>query len=106
MKTILVRTALIAGIALGAAIPAQRGAAAAPVIDQSPAAPELSAPTIEKAYWVCGPYRCWWRPRWHYWHRRHYWRGYYWHRPYWRRHYWHRPYYRHRWHRWHRWHYY
>ena len=35
-----------------------------------------SAVSVEKAAWVCGPYRCWWRPR-------PYWSGYWAPRRYW-----------------------
>jgi hypothetical protein len=41
---------------------------------------------VEQVRWVCGPWRCWWRPNWYgAW-------AYYGPPPYWR------------WHRWHRWH--
>lgn len=86
-KRIFTQIALAAGLALCAFIPAERGALAAPNFDKSLAAPAEAAPAIEKTRWVCGHYRCWWRPGWRYWHR-----GYYWHRPW------------HRWHRWHHWH--
>ena len=23
--------------------------------------------SVQKTAWVCGPYRCWWRPAWPYW---------------------------------------
>jgi hypothetical protein len=50
-------------------------------------AEHLSTPaavSVEKAAWVCGPYRCWWRPgpRYYGYYGRPY--GYY-GRPYWRR---------------------
>lgn len=54
-------------------------------------AEHLSAPNsglMQKTVWVCGPYRCWWRPGPRYWGPGPRW-GWY-HRPYWHR----------RWHRW------
>ena len=38
------------------------------------------ASNVEQVRWVCGPYRCWWRPNYYY--------GYYGWGPRWR--YWHR----------------
>ncbi|MGZ9115495.1 MAG: hypothetical protein ACXW3V_00990, partial [Methylocystis sp.] len=35
-------------------------ASALPGIDRAPAA--QLGPGVEKARWVCGPYRCWWQP--------------------------------------------
>ena len=35
-------------------------ASALPGIDRTPAA--RLGPGVEKARWVCGPYRCWWQP--------------------------------------------
>ena len=51
-----------------------------------PIAPVPTGPAakIEQVRWVCGPYRCWWRPN--------YYRGYYGYAYYPRRHYWHRRY--------------
>jgi len=51
-----------------------------------------NAITVQKAAWVCGPYRCWWRPGPRYWGYGPRWAwgprwGWYGH-PYWRR--WHR----------------
>jgi hypothetical protein len=52
-----------------------------------PSASAVAPSPVESVRWVCGPYRCWWRPgpygyygprpwrpgwgwrRWHYWHR-------------------------------------
>jgi hypothetical protein len=41
---------------------------------------------LQKVAWVCGPYRCWWRPG-PYWRPYAYWgpRRYWWGRPYWHR---------------------
>jgi hypothetical protein len=58
-------------------------AAAAPMLDQGVAkAADLAAGRIEPARWVCGPYRCWWRPNYFYAPRPFYrpW-GYGWRRP-------------------------
>ena len=64
-------------------------------------APTVAAGTgIEKAYVVCGPFRCWHRYGWG-WHRPFYGYGWGWHRPFYRYGWgWHRPW---GWHRWHRW---
>lgn len=35
-------------------------ASALPGIDRAPAA--QTAQSLQKARWVCGPFRCWWRP--------------------------------------------
>ena len=50
-------------------------------------AEQLSAPhaaLLQKTAWVCGPYRCWWRPGPPYWGPRRW--G--WYRPYWGWHRW------------------
>ncbi len=41
--------------------------------------------SVEQVHWVCGPYRCWWRPN--YYGGGYYAYGYYPRRPYWRHHY-------------------
>lgn len=48
---------------------------------------------VQEVRWVCGPFRCWWRPQ-------PYWGGPYWG---WRRHYWGGPYWGWRRHHWGRW---
>ncbi len=49
--------ALIFVLAAGAFAPE---ASALPGIDRAPAA--QAGQSLQKARWVCGPYRCWWRP--------------------------------------------
>jgi hypothetical protein len=66
------RMTLIASAALLAAGLTFGSAAAMPVGGLALAANELH-PNVENVRWVCGPYRCWWRP------------GPYWVRPYWAR---------------------
>lgn len=61
-------------------------ASAMPMNGPVPAAAQI-ADGLQEVRWVCGPYRCWWRPG-------PYWRGPYWGPPYpywgWRRWRWHR----------------
>jgi hypothetical protein len=76
---------------------ALRTALAAAVVGCALAGPAVAMPAehlltpntalVQTAAWVCGPYRCWWRPGPRYWG------------PYWHRRWYHRPYYR-RWRRW------
>lgn len=49
-----------------------------PLAAVATAADADAATNVDKVAWVCGPYRCWWRPG-PYWGPR----PYYWHRPYW-----------------------
>jgi hypothetical protein len=43
--------------------------------------PAQSTSGLQEVRWVCGPYRCWWRPGPAYWGARPYWRGGWgWHR--------------------------
>lgn len=66
--------ALLAGtMALGAG-----QASAMPALDHG-LATTTQAAQVEQVRWVCGPYRCWWRPG-PYWGPRPYWG---WRRPYW-----------------------
>ena len=66
--------ALLAGtMALGA-----EQASAMPALDHGLANASQATQT-EQVRWVCGPYRCWWRPG-PYWGPRPYWG---WRRPYW-----------------------
>ena len=87
MSAITAKIALSAGLALGA-LTLGAASASAMAIDPGVATTVGRAANIEQVPWVCGPYRCWWRP----WHP--YWRPRYYYGPGWR---W--P----RWHRWHRW---
>ncbi|MGO9673358.1 MAG: hypothetical protein ACLPSF_04180 [Methylocella sp.] len=71
------------GLLLGGAVVCPMTASAAPMLDPGVATAAQAAPAaIEDARWVCGPYRCWWRPNYYY--------GYGWHRP-WGYYGWHRP---------------
>ena len=83
--------ALAAVAALGALATASGGAAAMPMIDHAPAvvAATEGVGAVQPVRWVCGPYRCFFRPNywrpypvygygWHRWHRP----SYGWHRPY------------------------
>jgi hypothetical protein len=81
MATTFAKMALAGGLFLGVLAIAENRASAIPLADQSVAAAAAPAQAVEKTRWVCGPYRCWWRPgwgwyhpwRWHRWHRWHYW---------------------------------
>jgi hypothetical protein len=55
---------LTAGAVLSAAIPFAQPAGAVPVSNLAAAAEELS--TTQNVAWVCGPFRCWWTPRYRY----------------------------------------
>jgi hypothetical protein len=55
---------LTAGAVLSAAILFAQPAAAVPVSNLAAAAEQLSA--TQNVAWVCGPYRCWWTPRYGY----------------------------------------
>ncbi len=56
--------ALTAGAVLSAASLLAPPASAMPVSNLAPAAGQLS--TTESVAWVCGPFRCWWTPRYRY----------------------------------------
>jgi hypothetical protein len=67
------------------------GSASAMPINDLHLATAQAPDAVQKVAWVCGPFRCWWRPNWYY--------GYGFYRPYgvwggpwwWRRHFaWHR----------------
>ncbi|HXW71626.1 MAG TPA: hypothetical protein VEK34_09310 [Methylocella sp.] len=85
MNTTVKRIALVAALGLGSAISMEASASAMSAIDPGVVTASGTAATIEEARWVCGPYRCWWRPT-PYWAPLHY------YGPGWG------------WHRWHRWH--
>ena len=71
------KIALVAATALGGASLIAPAASAMPISGLAPAA-NARATDVQQAAWVCGPYRCWWRPGWGYGYRR--WWG---PRPYW-----------------------
>lgn len=77
------RTALAAAIAgcflMGTAV-------AMPAANLSVPGNAQTTALVQKTAWVCGPYRCWWRPGPRYWGYGPRW-GWY-HRPYWRRRWW------------------
>jgi hypothetical protein len=76
---------------LGSSFAIGEASAAMPVNGLGPAENQISA-NVQDVRWVCGPYRCWWRPGWG---PGPYWRGPYWgYAPGW--HGW-------GWRRWHRW---
>jgi len=76
LKNGLMAALVLGGLALGSG-----GASAMP--NGLPSAPAVAPAAVESVRWVCGPYRCWWRPgyygarpwgpgwgwRWHRWHR-------------------------------------
>lgn len=55
---------LSAGAVLAAATLIAQPAAAVPVSNLAPAAGQLS--TTQSVAWACGPFRCWWTPRYAY----------------------------------------
>lgn len=55
---------LTAGAVLSAVFLSAHPAAAVPVSNLSAAAEQLS--TTQSVAWVCGPFRCWWTPRYRY----------------------------------------
>lgn len=59
------------------------GTASAMPVNGQVAATAQRADGLQDVRWVCGPYRCWWRPG-------PYWGGPYWGPPYWGPHPWHR----------------
>ncbi|WP_245257527.1 hypothetical protein [Methylocapsa acidiphila] len=89
---------LAAGLGLGSFCLGWTGAlapsaSAMPIAGLGSAAQADAPAGVEKARWICGPYRCRWVPGWRrYWGPRPYWRrpyyGYY--RPWWG---WRRPFY-------------
>ena len=73
MKSLRIAAFALAA-ALGSGLPAGT-ASAMPVNGLTPAAAQI-ADGVQNVAYVCGPYRCWWRP------------GPYWGGPYWRSGYW------------------
>ena len=63
------KIALVAATALGGASLIAPAASAMPISGLAPAANEL-ATDVQQTAWVCGPFRCWWRPGWGYGYRR------------------------------------
>jgi hypothetical protein len=59
------KTALVAVAALGGALLGTASAAPMPVGGLAAAAKELSG-DLQNVRWVCGWYRCWWRPAFYY----------------------------------------
>ncbi len=82
MNTFLSFTAAVA--ISGAAMIAN--AAAMPVAKLDTQAQQPAASMIQDVHWVCGPYRCWWRPNYYNYYGPP-WRPYYhpYYRPYYRR---------------------
>jgi hypothetical protein len=91
MTTIFAKIALAGGLFLGALASGENRASAMPLADRGVAAVATAAQGVERTRWVCGPYRCWWRPGWG-------WRRWGWYR--WG---WYHPWRWHRWYDWHRW---
>ncbi len=92
MKNVFARTVLAAGVMLGALTLGASGASAMPSLDRGVRDITSATSNVENVRWVCGPYRCWWRPNYYrpygvygggyYGHRR-YWGYRGWHRRYW-----------------------
>jgi len=92
MRTL--KAALVAAAALGGLALATNTASAMPVGGLKAAADEVST-DLQNVVWICGPFRCWWRPVYYY--PRVYYYPYY--RPYYRPWGW-RPYWGWGWRRW------
>ncbi len=90
------RLAAIAAVALTTGAATAAGAQAMPLGDLA-AASAAATHEATQVRWVCGPYRCWWRPNYYYAPPAYY--GYYAPRRYYR---WHGPRYRYGWYRHHR----
>jgi hypothetical protein len=56
--------AVVAALALGSLAVQSVGASAMPMVDVNPAivAHSEAASGVQQTRWVCGPYRCFWRP--------------------------------------------
>jgi hypothetical protein len=61
----VLKTALVAVATLGSVSLAAGSAAAMPVAGLAAAAKELSG-DLQNVRWICGWYRCWWRPGFYY----------------------------------------
>jgi len=77
MKTTLAKLLVAAGVGVGGFALLAEAAQAMPSVDPGVGAAAAAGAQVEQARWVCGPYRCWWRPD--YWGPRPYWRPH----PYW-----------------------
>lgn len=63
MTTTSIKLAAAAAIAFGGAGVLAAPASAAPMLDPGIAhSSDLTGAKPEAVRWVCGPYRCWWRP--------------------------------------------
>lgn len=67
MGTTTIKVALATGLALGASAFGASGASATPAFDHGLTA--VAGQNVEQVRWVCGPFRCWWRPGWGWGHR-------------------------------------
>ena len=79
------KLSVAAGAVLAGAVFSTGPAAALPIAGLAPTVTDQTA-AVQDVRWVCGPYRCWWRPNFYGY------RAYGWARPGWG---WHRG-----WHRW------
>lgn len=80
LKTAFAAAAIIGVATIGSA----SAMPATPAVQFTPAAHAAAPanPAVQKVRWVCGPYRCWWRPGPRWWGPRWRWG---WHRRYWHR---------------------
>lgn len=62
MKSDTVKAALATLVVIGFSGVEAAPALAFPGVDRGLAAKQSEASGVEKTRWVCGPYRCWWRP--------------------------------------------
>ncbi|MFY9628567.1 MAG: hypothetical protein WAK03_10530 [Methylocystis sp.] len=62
MNNAFAKITLAAGLIVGALTLSGGGASAMPALDRSVSDVAGATANVEQARWVCGPYRCWWRP--------------------------------------------
>lgn len=62
--TLALGTLAAAGLSAGTA----EASVASPMLGASVPAEAGSALPVENVRWVCGPWRCFWRPNWNYWY--------------------------------------
>jgi len=66
------KIALVAATALSGVSLLAPAASAMPMSGLAAASNDVAAGVVQDVRWVCGPYRCWWRPN-YYWGYRRWW---------------------------------
>jgi hypothetical protein len=62
MNRSLARMLIAAGVMFGGFVFVSDSALAMPGLDPGVSTAANAGAKVEQAGWVCGPYRCWWRP--------------------------------------------